>query len=406
MNKGENPTIMRFNRNAFVKSGGSVDSSAPVQDAAVPVSSVAPKKDFDAAKRLAELRAEAMQNVNKTVMSQLGLKKQVEASQAVPVRPTPMRSASMRPSPAHPTSAPVPARTKIARPTTPKSSTKAIPIDLIKDLPDDIFSDDVLPAKGLSLDDSPLPRRRTAAPDNRTSAQALARQRNRIRMAKKSLPRHLAKAASGPAIKPAPKLVTQNLSAMPIAQNTNLADMARKIAGPSPVKDYKAVIKNDKMKKRAHKLTKKQKIVGAMITSAVALGITAYVAYLSIPDLAVKIAASQAGLDVAYPSTTIQGFVMSDVSSNVGGEITINYSNKAESYKITQKKSSWDSDALLNNFIIPNWGGTYSVIREKGLTIYVANGRAAWVSGGIEFIIDATNANFSNEQLRSIALSM
>ena len=433
MDKGNNPTIMRFNRNAFVESDktqplaaaspdttikpttapGSAEASRtpatpkaapsppPVRATSIPSSYFAEDAPFDAASRLAELRGEAMKTVNKTVMSQLGLKRQVETNAAVvpiaaPRKPRPVAQIAPKPAP-------------------------VIPEALLKDLPDKLFTDDATAKPGLSLAAAPAPRRRQDIP-RQDASRILAKQAQRLSSLKKQNPTPVPKIAiPSVAVAPPPKaspspvhasvsapgLTKTNLVSTPLAKKPNLANLAKKINNDDvPVKDYKSVVKHDKIKKRAGKITKKQKLIGIFGSVAVTLGVGAYIFYLSVPDLAVRIAASQAGIDVAYPSTTIPGFAMSDVSSNASGEITINYTNRADTYTITQKRSSWDSDALLHNFVMPTWGGTYTVVREKGLTIYISSGRAAWVSGGIQFIIDATDANFSNDQLRTIALSM
>jgi hypothetical protein len=417
MNKGDNPTIMRFNRNSFVSSNNVQEASAPdlttkpdtapqsapfarfappVSPAIASPQPVAPK--FDASARLAELRAEAMKSVNRTVMSQVSPKQQADS------RPTALQTPVRK-----------------SRPVVSVASTKPAvkPVPIVSSTPSGGFSDNLFAnndmsmtvgvTKGLSLASAPAPRRRQAIAKN-DSSRVFAKQAQRL----STLKGQKLASATPTSIQPVSQKASvahanssqHSLVSTPLSKKSSLAKIAEKANDDAPVKDYKSVVKHDRAKKRAGKMTKKQKLVGLFASAAIVVGLGAYVFYLAVPDLAIRIAASQAGIDVSYPTTIMPGFVMSDVSSNQEGEVVITYTDRVQSYTITQRRSSWDSDALLNNFIIPTWGGTYSVVREKGLTIFIADGRAAWVSGGVQFIIDATDVGLSNDQLRSIALSI
>ena len=76
------------------------------------------------------------------------------------------------------------------------------------------------------------------------------------------------------------------------------------------------------------------------------------------------------------------------------------------SFTLTEEKSSWDTNALLSNFVKEEYGENYTVIREQGLTIYISGSDAAWVNGGIVYKIDTTSGSLTNKQIRSIAVSL
>jgi hypothetical protein len=439
---------MRFNRNGFVATNNLVPdqtvapkpdpSVAPTQPAPTTVVSTpaavaptpAPKPAFDAASRLAELRAEAMRSVNKTVMSQAGITavrkpvSHLSSSNAV-VCPTYREAVhNTTPSPA-PKSAPkseiidpempwiVRTTTKATatKPTLPKPTpTKSVSNDLdLESFAQDIAK--VSNTSGLSLSSSPLPRRQPAPVYKKPAFHTLPKPSPSVSQA----PAHRlqAKMVAKPVLQPAQKPVSHLSSSNAVVQNTtsstpSLTDLIKNISDTDdlPKKDAKSVVRNAKAKNRHGKISKKQKIIGAMAATAAVLGVLGYVGYLSVPDFSARILASQAGIDVHYPSEIIKGYAMQDASVMTDGKVSITYSDSSSKYVITEQKSSWDSEALLNNYVMPNWGSTYSTIREKGLTIYISNYRASWVSGGLQYFIDATNAKLTNEQLRAIAISM
>ena len=75
-------------------------------------------------------------------------------------------------------------------------------------------------------------------------------------------------------------------------------------------------------------------------------------------------------------------------------------------FTLTEEKSSWDSSAVLANFVLPNWGNDYVTVKGQGLTIYVFGSNATWVNGGILYkIIDETNT-LTKQQLHDIAVGL
>ena len=74
-------------------------------------------------------------------------------------------------------------------------------------------------------------------------------------------------------------------------------------------------------------------------------------------------------------------------------------------FSVNQSKSSWDSDAVLDNYVTPKAGSSYMPYTERGLTIYTYNNSAAWVNGGILYTVEG-NAPLSSEQIRRIATSL
>lgn len=149
------------------------------------------------------------------------------------------------------------------------------------------------------------------------------------------------------------------------------------------------------------------RVMLALSCAAAAVFAIAYFININMPDISLKVAAMQTGINASYPSYVPRGYVTSDISSE-NGKVTIRFKNSTEntSFTLTEEKSSWDSNALLTNFVKPTYKENYSIVREQGLTLYVSGSNAAWVNGGIIYKIEAENGILTNKQIRSIAVSL
>lgn len=160
------------------------------------------------------------------------------------------------------------------------------------------------------------------------------------------------------------------------------------------------------MTKKRH-VWKKRKMFVAFSMAAASIALLGYLVHLNLPDLSVKVAAMQSGIESAYPAYIPKDYRMDGLVAEKDGKITINFTNKNGSqFVLVEEKSSWDSSALLSQFVAPNWGDDYTVVKEQGLTIYISGSDAAWVNGGIFYHIDDTENNLTSQQLHDIALSL
>ncbi|MCL1839382.1 hypothetical protein FWF89_00025 [Candidatus Saccharibacteria bacterium] len=152
---------------------------------------------------------------------------------------------------------------------------------------------------------------------------------------------------------------------------------------------------------------RKRKLVVALAMSVVSIALLGYLVHLNLPDLSVRVAAMQSGIESAYPSYVPKGYRMDGLVAENGGKITIDFSHKeGKRFALIQEKSSWDSAALLSQFVLPQWGDKYEVMKEQGLTIYVSGSSAAWVNGGVFYHIDDPARNLTKQQLHDIAISL
>lgn len=146
------------------------------------------------------------------------------------------------------------------------------------------------------------------------------------------------------------------------------------------------------------------RIVLAFSCATAAIFALVYFVNLNMPDIQFRATALQ--LNASYPNYIPHNYNPSGIASE-NGIITIQFKNKTtdESFTIIEEHSSWDSNALLNNYVKPTHGDDYAVLREKGLTIYINETSASWVNGGIVYKLEIKNGNLSKKQISDIAVS-
>ena len=139
----------------------------------------------------------------------------------------------------------------------------------------------------------------------------------------------------------------------------------------------------------------------ASFTSVVLIG---FALYQAIPFVQVKMAGNKAGFAATLPDYAPSGYNLDNNLEAGNGLVTMSYSSKADNknYQITQTPSQWNSDSLLNNYVLPT-GGEYERIDQNGRTVYLYDGQkyATWLDNGIWYRLDGAN-NFSNDQLLRI----
>lgn len=130
-----------------------------------------------------------------------------------------------------------------------------------------------------------------------------------------------------------------------------------------------------------------------------------YLTYLTMPNLSVRLAAIQSGVNAKYPGYRPNGYALNGPISFKQGEVsmTFAYAGGGQSYSLTQEKSSLDSAALREIFIKDN--GDPQVTTANGLTIYRTGKSAAWINSGVLYRISGAEA-LSGEQIAKIAASM
>lgn len=189
-------------------------------------------------------------------------------------------------------------------------------------------------------------------------------------------------------------------------------DAKRTLEPPKPSKIIKqeairTAIENTVKQTKAPQRGFRHPRVASILTAALALVLLGgYLTYLNMPSLSVRVAAAAAGVDASYPDYRPDGYSLSGPVTYDQGHVSMQFAANAGPQKFTvkQSKSSWDSDAVLNNYVTPKAGSDYATYTERGLTIYTFDGGVAWVNGGILYTIEG-DARLSSEQIRHLATS-
>lgn len=137
------------------------------------------------------------------------------------------------------------------------------------------------------------------------------------------------------------------------------------------------------------------------------LMITGYFTYVNMPNLSVRVAAAQAGIDASYPEYRPVGYRLNGPVAYQDGQVSMKFASNSGpvSFALNQANSTWDSSALLEKYVDPRSKGEYATYNDAGLTIYTYGTDAAWVNGGVLYTVEG-DAVLSNEQIRRIATSM
>lgn len=150
-----------------------------------------------------------------------------------------------------------------------------------------------------------------------------------------------------------------------------------------------------------------KRIILATLCAAVAVFAIVYFVNLNAPNISLKVAAMQSGIEASYPAYVPRDYALSDITSE-DGKIVLNFKNSATggAFMLVEEKSSWDSNALLNNYVRESYGDNYTLIREQGLALYVSNSDATWVNGGVVYKLKTTSGTLTKKQIKSIAVSL
>ena len=149
------------------------------------------------------------------------------------------------------------------------------------------------------------------------------------------------------------------------------------------------------------------RVMLALCCAAAAVFAIVYFVNMNMPDISLKVAAIQTGINASYPNYVPRDYSVSSITSE-DGKITMEFHNghTGDAFTLIEEASSWDSNALMTNFVKEEYGENYTVVREQGLTIYISGSNAAWVNGGVVYKIKTTSGVLTNKQIKSIATSL
>lgn len=148
-------------------------------------------------------------------------------------------------------------------------------------------------------------------------------------------------------------------------------------------------------------------IVMAASLAVISVCLLGYLVYLNLPDLSVRVAAMQSGIENAYPSYVPTSYRLQGLVKEENGTITMNFVKDDQSkFTLIEKKSSWDSNAVLTNFVKEKWGDNYTVAKGQGLLVYISGSNAVWVNGGVLYEIEDNGGSLTTDDLHDIAIGL
>lgn len=151
----------------------------------------------------------------------------------------------------------------------------------------------------------------------------------------------------------------------------------------------------------------RQPRLATILSSTLALLILGgYLTYITLPSISLKVAASRAGVNATMPEYKPDGYSLDGPITYSPGEVIINYKSNTNktSYKLVQKATNWDSQAVLDNYV-GKLTDNYLTFQERGITVYTFGSRAVWVNGGLLYTIEG-DAALSSDQILRLATSI
>ena len=174
---------------------------------------------------------------------------------------------------------------------------------------------------------------------------------------------------------------------------------AKQVVAATQPKNVKPV------KKSIHK--KSTRLAFALFCSTAVVASLFFIAQTNMPDISVRVAAMQTGIQATYPSYIPREYRLSGVYTTQDNSIAMDFTgpNQAK-FTLTEEKLPWDSNALLNRYVKTKWGENYDSVREQGITIYISGSNAAWVNAGIVYKINNFQGELTKKQIKNIVTSL
>ena len=187
-------------------------------------------------------------------------------------------------------------------------------------------------------------------------------------------------------------------------QQTQQTESRHEHKSEAPLMDMvRAELENTKKQetKRGQRKFKLSAIAAAITAVALVLG---YGGYLVYPNVQLRIAASQAGLD-AKTFYTPKGYKVSGSVAMGAGKLAINYHGENNaSYRLSQERSKTTEEQLKSEATVKG-KDSFDSLKAGDVNVYRYNDKAAWVKDGVLYTLD-TNDFLTSDQITKIASSV
>lgn len=133
-----------------------------------------------------------------------------------------------------------------------------------------------------------------------------------------------------------------------------------------------------------------------------------FFAWQNVPQVSMRLAASNAHVSASVPGYTPAGFSFNGPISHTGDAVKMNFKATADtnrSFAITQQSSSEDSASLVANNLPDSSEVQTSQVNGTTVYIYGHKNDATWVSHGVRYTIE-DRANLNSDQILKIANSL
>lgn len=117
--------------------------------------------------------------------------------------------------------------------------------------------------------------------------------------------------------------------------------------------------------------------------------------------MSLKVAAAKAGIEATIPNYVPSGYKLTGPITYSPGKIYMIFASKSGSFTITQSKTDWDTNSLLN--YIKTKSTNYSTVQTSGLSIYFYDGHASWINKGVRYEVEGKNGLSQAQVLKLVA---
>jgi hypothetical protein len=146
----------------------------------------------------------------------------------------------------------------------------------------------------------------------------------------------------------------------------------------------------------------KKKVWAGLAFAGFVVAITGFLVYLNLPDISVRVRATELGISTNLPAYKPEGYNVQGIATIENDILSVKYASSDDSYVFTARKSSLDpyqmADYAKSIFKEPE------SVFEGGLTIYVRGADAIWANGGVLYTISGSNA-LTKQQIAKIAMA-